>query len=302
MPLDARAREPARVPFDDAPTPPFAGRASSSRARGRCATYIDWTFFFPAWELKGHFPAILERPGRRASCTTTPTSCSTRSSPTVRCGPRRLRLLARARGGRRHRRSATARASDSAASRRTRRHARRTSRSRTTSRLRGDHVGAFGVGVHGADELATSYEAEHDDYRRSWSRRSPTGSPRRSRNSCTCARAASGTRPDESLSRGRSHRRAIPRHPARVRLSGLPRPLREAEALRPPRADEAGIELTESFATLPAASVSGLYLAHPEAKYFSVGRIGRDQVEDYARRKAIATGEAERRLRPVLST
>src|SRR5437763_11565291 len=50
----------------------------------------------------------------------------------------------------------------------------------------------------------------------------------------------------------------------------------------------AGLELTESFATLPAASVSGIYLAHPEARYFSVGRIGRDQLEDYARRKDIA--------------
>ena len=50
------------------------------------------------------------------------------------------------------------------------------------------------------------------------------------------------------------------------------------------------MELTESFATLPAASVSGLYLHHPEARYFSVGRIGRDQVEDYAARKGIEVG------------
>ena len=47
------------------------------------------------------------------------------------------------------------------------------------------------------------------------------------------------------------------------------------------------MELTESFAMLPAASVSGLYFHHPEARYFSVGRIGRDQVEDYAARKGI---------------
>ena len=43
-----------------------------------------------------------------------------------------------------------------------------------------------------------------------------------------------------------------------------------------------GITLTESFAMLPAASVSGFYFAHPEAKYFAVGKIGKDQVEDYA--------------------
>ena len=52
---------------------------------------------------------------------------------------------------------------------------------------------------------------------------------------------------------------------------------------------------------LPAASVSGLYLAHPEARYFSVGRIGRDQVEDYARRKGVPLAEAERWLRPNLA-
>jgi len=46
-----------------------------------------------------------------------------------------------------------------------------------------------------------------------------------------------------------------------------------------------GISLTESFAMYPAASVCGLYFAHPEAKYFSVGKIGKDQVEDYSKRK-----------------
>jgi 5-methyltetrahydrofolate--homocysteine methyltransferase len=61
------------------------------------------------------------------------------------------------------------------------------------------------------------------------------------------------------------------------------------------------MELTETFATLPAASVSGLYFHHPEARYFSVGRIGRDQVEDYAARKGIDTAEAERWLTPNLA-
>jgi 5-methyltetrahydrofolate--homocysteine methyltransferase len=65
-------------------------------------------------------------------------------------------------------------------------------------------------------------------------------------------------------------------------------------------AGSAGIELTESYAMAPAASVSGLYFAHPEAKYFTVGRLGRDQVEDYARRKGISVSEAERWLTPNL--
>jgi 5-methyltetrahydrofolate--homocysteine methyltransferase len=67
------------------------------------------------------------------------------------------------------------------------------------------------------------------------------------------------------------------------------------------RAESIGIELTESFAMTPAASVSGIYLAHPDARYFSIGRIGRDQVEDYASRKGISLSEAERWLRPNLA-
>jgi len=51
----------------------------------------------------------------------------------------------------------------------------------------------------------------------------------------------------------------------------------------------------------PAASVSGFYFAHPEARYFSVGKIGRDQVLDLARRKRVPFGEAERWLRPILA-
>jgi len=70
------------------------------------------------------------------------------------------------------------------------------------------------------------------------------------------------------------------------------------ELLRAP--ENAGITLTESFAMLPAASVSGFYFAHPEAAYFAVGKIGRDQVEDYARRKGMTLAEAEKWLAPIL--
>ena len=59
--------------------------------------------------------------------------------------------------------------------------------------------------------------------------------------------------------------------------------------------------MTESYATTPAASVSGLYFGHPQARYFSVGRIGRDQVEDYAGRKGVELAEAERWLRQNLA-
>jgi 5-methyltetrahydrofolate--homocysteine methyltransferase len=61
------------------------------------------------------------------------------------------------------------------------------------------------------------------------------------------------------------------------------------------------MRLTESFAMLPASSVAGFYLAHPESSYFAVGKIGRDQVEDYARRSGLSLAEAERWLAPNLA-
>ena len=65
-------------------------------------------------------------------------------------------------------------------------------------------------------------------------------------------------------------------------------------------AERAGIELTETFAMMPAASVSGLYFAHPQSKYFAVGKIGRDQVNDYHVRKDMPLPIVERWLAPAL--
>jgi 5-methyltetrahydrofolate--homocysteine methyltransferase len=61
-----------------------------------------------------------------------------------------------------------------------------------------------------------------------------------------------------------------------------------------------GIELTSSYAMMPAAAVSGLIFAHPASRYFTVGRLGRDQVQDYARRRGLPLPEVERWLRPNL--
>ena len=63
----------------------------------------------------------------------------------------------------------------------------------------------------------------------------------------------------------------------------------------------AGITITESFAMMPTAAVSGFYFSHPQAKYFAIGKINKDQVEDYARRKGMTLEEAERWLAPVLN-
>ncbi len=81
---------------------------------------------------------------------------------------------------------------------------------------------------------------------------------------------------------------ACPDHSEKPKLFGL----LEAPAV--------GITLTEHFAMLPAASVSGLYLGHPDARYFAVGRVGRDQVEHYAARKGCPVPQVERWLGPSL--
>jgi 5-methyltetrahydrofolate--homocysteine methyltransferase len=65
--------------------------------------------------------------------------------------------------------------------------------------------------------------------------------------------------------------------------------------------EAAGIKLTESYAMWPAASVSGLYFAHPEARYFAVDMVTRDQVESYAARKGMTLREVERWLAPNLA-
>ncbi|SDQ24309.1 methionine synthase (B12-dependent) [Paraburkholderia fungorum] len=66
------------------------------------------------------------------------------------------------------------------------------------------------------------------------------------------------------------------------------------------QATEIGMSVTESLAMLPAASVSGFYLAHPDSTYFSVGKIGQDQVEDFAQRMSLSKADAERALAPLL--
>ncbi|OGA23948.1 MAG: hypothetical protein A3I02_08330 [Betaproteobacteria bacterium RIFCSPLOWO2_02_FULL_67_26] len=66
-------------------------------------------------------------------------------------------------------------------------------------------------------------------------------------------------------------------------------------------AERIGMRLTESYAMTPTAAVSGFYFSHPESQYFAVGKVGRDQVADYARRKGFAVEEAERWLAPNLA-
>jgi 5-methyltetrahydrofolate--homocysteine methyltransferase len=164
-----------------------------------------------------------------------------------------------------------------------------------------DHIGAFAVAIHGADELSARYAREHDDYRSiivkaladrlaeafaEWLHlqvRREWYAPGEQLPADTLMREAfRGIRPAFGYP-------ACPDHTEKQKLFELL------------GADAAGLGLTESFAMTPAAAVSGIYLAHPQAKYFAVGRIGDDQLADYARRKEETVEEAARWLTPSLS-
>jgi 5-methyltetrahydrofolate--homocysteine methyltransferase len=74
----------------------------------------------------------------------------------------------------------------------------------------------------------------------------------------------------------------------------------KADVFRVLNANEIGMELTESFAMFPGAAVSGFYFAHPQSKYFTVGKINEDQVADMASRRGVAKDQLERWLAPNL--
>ncbi|MFC3835239.1 MULTISPECIES: methionine synthase [Deinococcus] len=167
----------------------------------------------------------------------------------------------------------------------------------------GDHIGAFAVAIHGADELAAVFEAQHDDYnailvKAVADRLAEAFAEKLHRDVRT---KHWGYAPDETLGNDDLIRerydgiRPAPGYPAQ------PDHTEKRTLFRLLDAQEIGLELTESCAMWPAAAVSGFYFAHPESRYFAVGRIGRDQVEDYARRKGMPLDEAERWLGPILA-
>ena len=167
-----------------------------------------------------------------------------------------------------------------------------------------DHVGAFVVTIHGAEAVAQAARDAHDDYRailvQSVGDRLAEAFAEWLH--ARVRRETWGYAPDEDLSNDdlvRERYRGIrpapgypaqPDHTEKVTLFDL---LGAREAT--------GVELTEHLAMAPASSVCGLYLAHPDADYFNLGEIGRDQVADYAARRQMQLDEVERWLRPVLA-
>ena len=165
-----------------------------------------------------------------------------------------------------------------------------------------DWVGAFAVSAgHGIEEHLARFEADHDDYSaillKALADRLAEAFAERLHLLVRQElwRYASDEDYDNDQLIAEAYRgiRPAPGYPAQPDHS-------EKRKVFDLLADTAGVELTESMAMLPAASVSGLYFGHAQAAYFGVGKIGPDQLEDYAARKGWTKDEAERWLRPVL--
>jgi len=165
-----------------------------------------------------------------------------------------------------------------------------------------DYLGGFAVSIHGADELAEEFKRQHDDYSAIMAKALADRLVEAFAEYLhKRTRIAWGFGRDEQLSyadlirekyrgiRPAAGYPACPDHAEKLTLFDL------LDAQK-----NAGIKLTESFAMHPGASVSGLYFSHPDAKYFGVGQIGRDQLMDYATRRGESVAVVEKRLAPNL--
>jgi 5-methyltetrahydrofolate--homocysteine methyltransferase len=166
-----------------------------------------------------------------------------------------------------------------------------------------DYIGAFAVCITGADELAKQFEAKHDDYNailvKALADRLAEAFAERLHERVRkefWGYAQNEQLANESLIREEYQGiRPAPGYPACPDHTEKELLFRLIDATK-----NAGVQLTESFAMWPAAAVSGFYFAHPESKYFAVGKLGKDQVEDYARRKGMDLSVVEKWLSPNL--
>jgi 5-methyltetrahydrofolate--homocysteine methyltransferase len=299
----------------DLPAAPFLGaRAVDDVSLERLAKYIDWTFFFTAWELKGRVPQIFEHPRygdeakrlydqANALLADIITQGSLRASgvygfwPANSDGDDIVLYQDEARAGELVRfnmlRQQSIMLDDKP---------NRSLADFIAPRGEGrDYLGAFAVTAGlGADELAKQFEASHDDFNAIMVKLLADRLAEAFAEYLHERARHEWYAPDETLSNedlvGEKYRGirpafgypACPDHSEKQKLFDL----LDAEAH--------GITLTENYAMWPAASVSGLYFANPASRYFMVGRVGQDQVKAYARRKGITVEEAERWLTPNL--
>jgi len=277
---------------------------------------IDWTFFFSAWELKGRFPAIFDHPEYGHAARELYDHAQTLLKRIVK----EKRFKARGVYGFWPANSVgddivvykdDARNVELARFHMLRQQEpiadKRPNRSLADfvapkESMAPDYIGAFAVtaGI-GVDELVKEFEAQHDDYNaiiaKALADRLAEAFAEylhaQARHDWGYGKSEHFTSEDLAAERYRGIRPAFgypacPDHTEKATLFEL----LDAPAV--------GITLTENFAMWPAASVSGLYFSHPQAKYFIVGRIGRDQLEDYAKRKDMPLADAERWLGPNL--
>jgi 5-methyltetrahydrofolate--homocysteine methyltransferase len=313
--LPLRAARERRTPIawhaDDLAVPEFTGRRVVEPGLEELRGYIDWTFFFHVWELKGRYPAILDDPDKGTVARELFDAANELLDRIVAerlLEPRGVHgfwraasegddvVLRNGSSGVRFpmlRQQATH--DDS-----------RPNRSLADFVAPGetgleDYVGAFAVGVHGADELAATYEQDGDDYSaimvKALADRLAEAFAEWLHEQSRRAWYAPGEQLGAEELAGERFRGIRPAfgYPA------CPDHSEKGTLFTLLDAGEAGLELTESFATTPGASVSGIYLGHPSARYFSIGRVGRDQAEDYAERKGESLSTVERWLRQNLA-
>jgi 5-methyltetrahydrofolate--homocysteine methyltransferase len=315
----ARANRAKPVWNDDSiARPAFLGRRTVDDVRiSDLVPFIDWTFFFTAWELKGSFPGILDHPQQGPAARELYENARAMLERIERERLLELRGVYGFWPAASDGEDIVVYTDDRRVAQAQRFPMLRQQAAPTDNRPNysladfvapagnghADYLGAFAVTAGlGADQLAKRFEADHDDYnsilvkaladrlaeafaeflhqraRREWGHADPTGVT----NDDLIEEKYRGIRPAFGYP-------ACPDHTPKRRLFEL----LDAPSI--------GITLTESLAMWPAASVSGLYLAHPEARYFGLGPIARDQVEDYARRCGMTLAEAERWLGPSLA-
>ncbi len=298
LPLSQARANRVKAAHADPPVPPFIGTRAVEPPLAELVPFIDWQFFFHAWDLKGKFPAILENPAARelyddaqALLREILQGASLRAVGIYGLWPAHAEGDDVVIGGTRF--SFLRQQTDHGDER--------------PNRCLADYVaaaddfmGAFAVGIHGADELSARYEAAHDDYSSIAVKALADRLAEAFAEFLHQRARREWYAPDEHLSDEdllKENFRGI--RPA-FGYPACPDHSEKGKLFELLGAEKVGLALTETYAMQPAAAVSGVYFHHPQSRYFAVGRIGRDQVEDYAARRCIAVAEAERWLGPSL--
>jgi 5-methyltetrahydrofolate--homocysteine methyltransferase len=165
----------------------------------------------------------------------------------------------------------------------------------------GDHLGGFAVAIHGAGTLTARYEAEHDDYRAIMVKALADRLAEAFAEHLHLRARREWFEPDADPAIEDLHAERFRGIRPALGYPASPDHSEKKDLFELLGTDAIGVGLTESYAMTPAAAVSGLIFAHPQSRYFTVGRLGRDQIEDYAARRRLPIADVERWLRPNLA-